>query len=294
MSAKSARKAKNKRTKGKRIVYVYHDRIDNTGDDRRTEGETFAAVRKALNEVCDVVRFIINSLNGNFVVITADHGLIFTHTHPGETNKSKLPGKPAGTVVAKKRYLVGHNLGDSEEVWHGKTATTAGADGEMEFWIPKGTNLFHFVGGARYYHGGAMLQEIVVPVVTVRHVKGKSAQETKTKHVTVHVLGTTHKITTPKHRFELLQMEPVSERVKAITLRVAIFEGEEPVTNIESVTFDSQSSNMDERKKAVTLVLQDRQYNKKTKYTLRLRDAETDIEQQSVDVIIDRAFTDDF
>ena len=42
------------------------------------------------------------------------------------------------------------------------------------------------------------------------------------------------------------------------------------------------------------LALEDRQYDKKTNYRLVLRDAETDIEQQSVDVIIDRAFTDDF
>ena len=34
-----------------------------------------------------------------------------------------------------------------------------------------------------------MLQEIVVPVVTVRHIKGKAIEETKTKPVTVHVLG---------------------------------------------------------------------------------------------------------
>ena len=51
---------------------------------------------------------------------------------------------------------------------------------------------------------------------------------------------------------------------------------------------------MDERKKWVNLVLKDRQYNKKTPYRLVLRDAETGIEQQSVEVIIDRAFTDDF
>ena len=51
-------------------------------------------------------------------------------------------------------------------------------------------------------------------------------------------------------------MEPVSERVKPITLKVAVYEGEEPVTNIETVTFDSTSGNMDERKKWVNLVLQ--------------------------------------
>ena len=36
---------------------------------------------------------------------------------------------------------------------------------------------------------------------------------------------------------------------------------------------------MDERKKSVVLVLQDRQYDKKTKYRLVLRDADTGIEQ---------------
>ena len=41
-------------------------------------------------------------------------------------------------------------------------------------------------------------------------------------------------------------------------------------------------------------MLEDRQYDKKTQYRLVLRDAETGIEQQSVEVTIDRAFTDDF
>ena len=154
-------------------------------------------------------------------------------------------------MVAKKRYLLGRKLPDQEGVWHGSTAVTAGAEGDMEFWIPKGANRFHFTGGARFIHGGAMPQEIVVPVVTVRHIKGKSVEETKTKHVAVHVLGMNHRITTSRHRFELIQMEPVSDRVKPITLKVAIFEGEEPVTSIESVTFDSASGNMDERKKWV-------------------------------------------
>ena len=164
----------------------------------------------------------------------------------------------------------------------------------MEFWIPKGANRFHFTGGARFVHGGAMPQEIVVPVVTVKHIRGKSAQETKSKPVTVQVLGSNHRITTRRHRFQLIQMEAVSDRVKPMTLEVAVYEGEEPVTDIETVTFDSTSANMDERKKWVNLCCKDRQYNKKTPYRLVLRDAETGIEQQSVEVIIDRAFTDDF
>jgi hypothetical protein len=89
-------------------------------------------------------------------------------------------------------------------------------------------------------------------------------------------------------------MEAVSDRVKPVTLKVAVYEGNEPVTDIESVKFDSPSENMEERKKSIVLTLQDRKYDKKNKYRLVLRDAETDIEIQSVDVVIDRAFTDDF
>ena len=280
--------------KDKRVVYIYHNVIDTVGDSATTEGHTFEAVRRAIGEIASIVAYVINNLNGHHVVITADHGFFFTESAPGEPDKSSLSDKPPGTVKAKKRYLIGHNLGDHDSVWHGSTAVTASADGEMEFWIPKGTNRFHFMGGARYVHGGAMLQEIVVPVVTVRHIKGKPVETTKTRQVTVHVLGTTHKITTSRHRFEMIQMEPVSSRVKPIILKVAVYEGKEPVTNIESVTFESSSDNIEERKKSITLVLQDRQYDKKTKYRLVLRDAETGVEQESMDVIIDRAFTDDF
>ena len=164
----------------------------------------------------------------------------------------------------------------------------------MEFWLPKAANRFHFTGGARFIHGGTMLQEVMVPVVTVRHIKGKTKSKTATKQVGVQVLGVNHRITTPKYRFQLLQTEPVSDRVKEITLKVAIFDGNEPVTNIEKVTFDSTSENMDERTKQVVLVLEDRTYNKNTKYRLVLRDAATDIDQSSVDLTIDRAFSDDF
>ena len=58
--------------------------------------------------------------------------------------------RPDSTVLAKKRYLLGPMLPNHETVWHGKLSVTAGADGDMEFWIPKGPNLFHFVGGARF------------------------------------------------------------------------------------------------------------------------------------------------
>ena len=280
---------------GKRLVYIYHDEIDARGDKAATEGDTFEAVRKTIRELADLVRYVVNNLNGNYVVITADHGFLFTETAPSGPDKSKLEDKPAGTVIAKKRYLLGYDLPRHEQVWRGDTTVTAEAEGGMQFWVPKGNNRFHFTGGARFLHGGAMLQEIVVPVIKVKHLKDKGRREkTQSKHVAVQVLGTKHKITAPKHRFTLLQMEPAGERAKAVTLKIAVYEGDEPVTTIESVTFDSTSSNLDERQKSVILTLRDRPYDKRTPYRLVLRDAESGIEQASLDITIDRAITDDF
>lgn len=278
----------------KMVIYVYHNTVDATGDYAPTEGKTFEAVRKAINEIASLVGHIINNLNGSQVLITADHGFLFQESAPEQTDRSALTDKPDGTVIAKKRYLLGLKLPEHDSAWHGFTATTASAEGDMEFWIPKGVNRFHFTGGARFIHGGAMLQEVVVPIIEVKEVRGKAAQATKGKQVAVHVLGTNHKITTSRHRFELLQTEAVSDRVKGITLKVAIYDGEVAVTNIETVTFDSASDNMNERKKWVSLVLLDRQYDKHKPYRLVLREAETGIEQQGVEVTIDRAFADDF
>ncbi len=280
--------------KDKRVVYIYHNKVDSTGDAASTEGDTFQAVREAIEELVALVQYVVNNLNGHHIVVTADHGFVFAESAPTQTEKSQLDEKPPETVLAKKRYLLGRGLPDHAAAWHGSTAITAAAEGGMEFWIPKGANRFHFVGGSRYVHGGAMPQEIVVPVLTVKHVRGKPAQETKTKTVAVQVLGSNHRITTGRHRFQLMQMEAVGERVKAVTLKVAVYEGDDPVTNVETVTFDSTSGNMEDWKKWVSLVLQDRQYNKKTPYRLVLRDADTGVEQQSIEVVIDRAFTDDF
>ena len=66
------------------------------------------------------------------------------------------------------------------------------------------------------------------------------------------------------------------------------------MTSIETVAFESRSDSIDERQKSVILTLQDQPFDKKTPYRLVLRDTETGIEQQSVEVTIDRAITDDF
>ena len=72
--------------KDRRVVYVYHNTIDAVGES--TDEKTFGAVRTAIDELAALVTYIINNLNGNHVLITADHGFLFTESSPGEAERS--------------------------------------------------------------------------------------------------------------------------------------------------------------------------------------------------------------
>ena len=79
--------------------------------------------------------FIINSLNGSTVLVTADHGFIYQESPLDGADKSTLDDKPAGTLKAKKRYLIGRNLGTTAKAWAGNTDVTAGTtpEGSLDF-----------------------------------------------------------------------------------------------------------------------------------------------------------------
>ena len=281
-------------TQGKRVVYIYHNVIDARGDSASTEGETFEAVSDCIGELVELVQFCVNKLNAAKVWVTADHGFLFQQEAPDATDKSKLSHKPERAVKVKKRYVIGRELGPTPEAHHGSIDVTAGAEGGMEFWVPRAAKRFHFTGGARFVHEGAMPQEVVVPLVTVTHLRGRQKEGSRSEKVSVQVLGTHHKITTPKYRFEIIQTEAVGERRKPITLRAAVYDGAHAVTSVETITFDSTSDSIEERKKSIRFELRTGNYDKTTPYRLVLRDVESDAEVQSVPVVIDRSFDDDF
>lgn len=287
------REASRKRVANSRVVYVYHNDIDATGDSANTESQAFEATAHAIKCLKGLVKYLVNSLNANYVVVTADHGFVFTTSTPELPDRSSIDSKPPGTVLAKKRYLLGRDLPEFKRAWRGETSATAKAAGDMQFWIPKGYNRFHFSGGARFIHGGAMLQEVVVPVIKVRRTARKKTRGSGIRQVDVQVLGSRHRITTPRHRFDLLQTEPVDESVKELTLKIAIYENDQPITDIQSVEFSSTSRHLSKRKKSVVLTLRNQAYDKHARYRLVLRNVLSGIRHE-IPVTIERAFYDDF
>lgn len=276
-----------------RLIYIYHDRIDMIGDKQASETKTFEAANQTVQELSYLLSFIVHSLNGSNVLLTADHGFMYQESALDAADKSTLDEKPAGTLIAKKRYLIGTELGESSKAWSGNTAVTAGTtvEGSLDYWVPKGANRFHFSGGARFVHGSAMPQEIVVPLISVRVTDSDTA---KTKSVSISLLGSTNKVVTNTQRFEFIQTDAVSERVLARTVIVSLRDGDSLISDEQSITFDSTSQLLDERKRSVFLTVLSGNYDAHKRYDLVMRDAITRVEVLRQPVTIDLAFGNDF
>jgi uncharacterized protein (TIGR02687 family) len=284
--------------KDKQVVYIYHNRIDAIGDDAKTEESTFSATRETIDELEKIVSFVINSLLANNVFITADHGFIFTKTIQEDIDKYKVSDAIDKELILKmnKRFILGNYIPDIPGTIRGRCAHTAGMslENDMQFILPKGMSRFHFMGGARFVHGGMSLQEIVIPVITVKQVRGKEKESTRRTKVEIQILGNQHRVTTEKYRVQLLQLTAVSERVDPLTVKIAIYDDDVLVSDIKTITFDSSSTELSERQKDAILTLQNRTYDHKKNYRLVARDLDTNIEICAVNIKINRSFISDF
>ncbi len=278
------------------IIYIYHDLIDSTGDTASSESETFKAVRQTIYELRSIVNYIFNSLNGSQIFITADHGFLFQENAPETVDKSSLEVKSGDVLKRKKRYVISPVIAKQANAWHGKIKNTARISGEMEFLIPKGANRFHFSGGARFVHGGAMLQEICVPLITIKKLRGKVAEKIQISRVGVALLGNLTRIVNNVQRFEFIQTEAVSERNLPRTMQISL-RGEkgELISNEATVTFDSRSDSMEDRRRSVQLTLRAGNYDRTRPFYLVLNDNESVVKEYlRLPVMIDIAFSSDF
>ncbi|WP_292686927.1 protease Lon-related BREX system protein BrxL [Novosphingobium sp.] len=261
-----------------RVIYVYHNQIDQTADTGNEE-KTFVAVRTTIDEIAALVRRAF-TFNCNRAIVTADHGFLFQSAPPGDGHKNAIKTRPEGAVIAKKRYLIGTDLGSNDGAISGDIATTAKASTDMGFWVPKGINRFHFVGGSRFVHGGAMPQEICIPLLRVNYARGegKGREQTRVTKVGLAALFHSTRITTSRHRFTITQTEAASDRVQPVTARIALYDGDQQISNAEVIAFDSTAKDMNLWKKEVWLTLANQSFDPHKKYQLIVRDTEDQLD----------------
>ena len=119
--------------------------------------------------------------------------------------------------------------------------------------IPKSIHRLRLAGGgSRFVHGGASLQEVVVPVLAIN-----KKRKSDTRLVNVKALHDTDKITTGQLVVKLFQSEPVSDKVQARLLRAGLYVGETLISNDPQpeLTFDSTSDEQRDRYQTIQLLL---------------------------------------
>ena len=231
------------------IFYVYHDRIDAAGDKASTERTVFEAAEETLRELLLLVKKWTNA-NATNILLAADHGFLYQDI-PLEQSYY-VSETPQGDAVTRtnRRYVLGRALKPSP-AFMTFTSPQVGLVGDIDIQIPKSIHRIPQPGaGTRYVHGGASLQEIVVPVITVN-----KKRKSDVRPVHVDLMPETDKITTGQLAVKLLQREAVTDKIQPRRVRLGLYVGDTLISDQPILTFDSSSDDQRERYQSATLYL---------------------------------------
>jgi len=231
------------------VLYVYHDTIDATGDKASSEHRTFRAAADAITELIDIVKKLANA-NATNIFVTADHGFLYQRAKLED--QYKLTVKPHGDEITAttRRYVLGRGL-KQDPAFKTFTPQQLGLDSDLEVQI---ANSIHRIvqpgAGFQFVHGGASLQEIVVPVVQINKKRSDTINP-----VNVDIHPESDRITTGQVVIKLYQSKRVEPTRPARRLRAGLYFNDKLISNEPELVFDSPSAEGRDRFQTVTLLL---------------------------------------
>ncbi|HQT89980.1 MAG TPA: BREX-1 system phosphatase PglZ type A [Acidiphilium sp.] len=225
------------------IVYVYHNRIDAIGDKLQTEDRLPEAAEDAIEDLTKLVRKL-TSANFSNIIITADHGFLYQQSPLEESDFAIADPKGTEILFRNRRFVIGRGLAMTAGMKH-FTATNLGLSGDLEVLIPNSINRMRVKGaGSRFVHGGATLQEVIIPVIRV----GKQ-READVGQVDVQIFVTGRSlISSGQTAVTLYQTQPVSEKTHSREVLAGIYAIDGTLISDEyTLLFDFRSENARER-----------------------------------------------
>lgn len=226
---------------GMDLVYLYSNGIDAAADNAKTETELPVAVAREIERITSLVRKVVNQLNRTHVIVTTDHGFLYQHSNPDETQLIAAETPADGSK--ERRFIVGGTAPPD----HFTTAEhdEAGVESEVPIHYADGLYRIRKQGsGIRYVHGGLSLQELIIPVIRVRAGRSDDLRD-----VGVSIMkSATPTITTPEYTVHLFQNEAVTDKRRPVTLR-GYFRADDGtvLSDTVEVTFDSPDENAQNR-----------------------------------------------
>ena len=269
---------------GKEVIYIYHNQIDARA--HSAEDEVFDACYETMYEIEDIIKRLTNNVSATRFIVTADHGFIYTRNKNKESekidkffekedkiNKRFIISEHNYNILGTKNMIVSDVLGNYDE----RTITT-----------PLTSNVFKTQGGGQnFVHGGSSPQEIIVPVIEVKTIRGAVEVE----KVKISLISMVSKITSLLLSLDFVQQEPVSDIIKPATYKISFIDKDgELISNEEIYVAKSKSKDSSDRIFNLKFRLRNKKYSRDKEYYFTITDMDTGIEIHRQQVIIDIAF----
>ena len=260
---------------GQEVVYIYHDTVDDAS--HTTDSMVFPACDQAIEELKSMIRMIVNEFGATNIVITADHGFLYTYSPLSEEDKAGKDGFDGKEVEYGRRYAILKSGAQPQylmpvRLLNGKTDYAAYAPRENIRIKLQG-------GGLNYVHGGTSLQEMVVPVLEYHFLRNqyKEYQKNKsrydTKPVAVTLLSANKKISNMIFSLNFYQKDAVGDNREACTYSVCFTDANgRKISDEQRIIADKTSENSQDRTFRCSFNLKPLQYKNTDTYYLVIAD----------------------
>lgn len=235
----------------KSLVIIYHDTIDEASHNQNTF-DVIDACQRAVEQLTSLVRRCHASWNVHNVLVTADHGFLYNDIKFTDKDKHSITEE---VIEKKTRYYLTSSSAPVDGIVKFPLSEVSAIESSSPVFVavPEGTNRLAAPGGYNFAHGGASLQELIVPVI---HSVLKRVE--KTEKVNVVLLSNKLNMVNSRLKFTLIQSEAVSMTLIERKVTCCVFDGDRAVTDEQTVTLNSpDAENIGNRSFNVTLTLKE-------------------------------------
>ena len=278
--------------KGKNVIYIYHDAIDEAS--HTSDTLVFPACEEAIVELKNLIRIIVNDFGGINIMITADHGFLYTYSLlTGDDKMSKAEFKNR-LIEYGRRYAVMNKNAKPEYL---QSIKFLDGNTEYEAFTPKENVRIRMNGGGlNYVHGGISLQEMCVPLIEYHFLRNQSKEYQRNKNlydkkqVEVTLLSASHKISNLIFSLNFYQKEAVVDNRASAIYQVYFTDSNgKQISDIQKIIADKTNENGQGRIFRCTFNLKALKYDNKEIYYLVIASEDGEIKSQE-EFQIDIAF----
>lgn len=279
---------------GMEVVYVYHDTIDEAGH----KGDIAVACDVAVKEIVDLMKRIFNMFTAPSVIVTADHGFLYTRSALSEDEKVDKTSDNSMDVEYGRRYAIMQKGATPDYLMPVKFLY----NDDMEAFAPRENTRIKMRGNdGNFVHGGVSLQEMVVPVVECYFLRGGNKElvnnrsKYETKPVSINLLSTGRKVSNLIFTLDFFQENLVCDNREKAEYKVYFvdFAGNK-ICEEQKIVADKKTEDEKLKPFKVNFKLKQAKYNNTDDYYLVIAD-DKGLEVNRINFQIDIPFaTDDF